>query len=138
MISRKIYLFAFIIEVLVSQSEIFLFENISVTDGLSESTVNVIMEDHNGFIYFGTDNGMDFYDGYTFRSYHTNSFNQNSIYGSKVNLIYEDSKNHIWVATDLGISKLNPYKNKFTRPLKVDHLSLDSFQNIDKIIEIIR
>tara|TARA_E500000178_G_scaffold301773_1_gene310861 strand:- start:897 stop:4259 length:3363 start_codon:yes stop_codon:yes gene_type:complete len=136
MISRKIYLFAFIIEVLVSQSEIFLFENISVTDGLSESTVNVIMEDRNGFIYFGTDNGMDFYDGYTFRSYHTNSFNQNSIYGSKVNLIYEDSKNHIWVATDLGISKLNPYKNKFTRPLKVDHLDLDSFQNIEKIIEL--
>jgi len=136
MISRKIYLFVFIIEVLVSQSEIFLFENISVTDGLSESTVNVIMEDHNGFIYFGTDNGMDFYDGYTFRGYHTNSFNQNSIYGSKVNLIYEDSKNNIWVATDLGISKLNPYKNKFTRPLKVDHLSLDSFQNIEKIIEL--
>ncbi|MFL2997159.1 MAG: two-component regulator propeller domain-containing protein [Candidatus Neomarinimicrobiota bacterium] len=136
MITRKIYLFLFIMEVLVSQSEIFLFENISVTDGLSESTVNVIMEDHNGFIYFGTDNGMDFYDGYSFRSYHTNSFNQNSIYGSKVNLIYEDSKNHIWVATDLGISKLNPYKNQFTRPLKVDHLSLDSFQSIEKIIEL--
>ena len=94
------------------------------------------MEDHNGFIYFGTDNGMDFYDGYTFRSYHTNSFDQNSIYGSKVNLIYEDSKNHIWVATDLGISKLNPYENKFTRPLKVNHLNLDSFQNIEKIIEL--
>ena len=66
----------------------------------------------------------------------TNSFNQNSIYGSKVNLIYEDSKNEIWVATDLGISRLNPFKNKFDRPLKVDHLSLGSLQNIEKIIEL--
>ena len=90
MITRKIYLFLFIMEVLVSQSEIVIFENISVTNGLSESTVNVIMDDHNGFSYFGTGNGMDFDEGYSFRSYHTNSVNQNSIYGSKVNVMYED------------------------------------------------
>ena len=49
----------------VCKSE-FLFNNISVKDGLSESTVKVVFEDKDGFIYFGTENGLDFYDGYEF------------------------------------------------------------------------
>ena len=117
------------------ESDVFLFKNISVKDGLSESTINVILEDHNGFIYFGTDNGLDFYDGYSFRSYYTNSFDQNSMLGSKVNLIYEDSKDMIWIGTDLGISKLNPFKNTFVRPSKINDLGSDYLAKLETIIE---
>ena len=55
------------------------FRNISVRDGLAESTVKVIYEDVNGLMYLGTENGLDVYDGYEFYNYHMNSFDDNSI-----------------------------------------------------------
>ena len=51
---RKIIIISFFYfaKFLIGQSDIFLFDNINVQDGLSESTVNVIYEDRNGFMYF--------------------------------------------------------------------------------------
>ena len=46
------------------------FKNYSVADGLSESTINVIHEDQNGFIYLGTENGLIMFDGIKFFIYH--------------------------------------------------------------------
>ena len=60
-------------------------------------------------------------------AYYTNSFDQNSILGSKVKLIYEDSKNIIWIATDMGISTFDPVKNTFSRPFDSKSI-LDFFQ----------
>ena len=74
----------------------FSFRNISVKDGLAESTVKVIYEDHNGLMYLGTENGLDVYDGYEFNNYHMNSFDDNSILGNKVSSISEDKKGNIW------------------------------------------
>ena len=59
-------------------------------DGLAESTVKVIFEDQNGLMYFGTENGLDVYDGYDFKNYHMKSFDDNSILGNKVSTIAED------------------------------------------------
>ena len=109
------------INILFSQSD-FSFKNISVKDGLSESTVKVILEDHNGFMYFGTENGLDIYDGYEFKNYHMDSFDDASMLGNKVSSLYEDSKGMIWIGTELGISKYNPRFNQFSRPIVIDSL----------------
>lgn len=69
-----------LIQFLLGQSDPFSFRNISVEDGLSESTVKVIFEDHNGFIYFGTENGLDYYNGYEFLNYQMKSFDETSIF----------------------------------------------------------
>ena len=95
----------------------FSFKNISVKDGLAESTVKVIYEDQNGFIYFGTENGLDVFDGYEFTNYQMNSFNELSLLGNKISTIYEDASNMIWVGTELGISKFDPSKREFSRPI---------------------
>ena len=113
---HKFILLIFLLKLINGQTKYFTFENISVKDGLSESSVNFILEDNLGFIYIGTDNGLDIFDGYNVRSYYTNSFDQNSILGSKVKLIYEDLNNLIWIATDVGISIFDPIKNTFSRP----------------------
>ena len=85
-----------LISFLEGQSDFF-FNNISVKDGLSESTVKVVFEDKTGFIYFGTENGLDIYDGYEFKNYHMNSFDNSSIFGNKVSSIYQDRKKNIWL-----------------------------------------
>ena len=96
----------------------FSFKNISVKDGLAESTVKVIYEDQKGFIYFGTENGLDVFDGYEFTNYQMNSFNELSLLGNKISTIYEDASNMIWVGTELGISKFDPSKRELTNKLE--------------------
>ena len=130
----KLFILTFLARLCYGQANYFSFNNITVKDGLSESSVNVILEDELGFIYIGTDNGLDIYDGYTFRSFYTNSFDQNSILGSKVKLIYEDSKNIIWIATDMGISTFDPVKNIFSRPFDSKY-DFGFFSNIVEIEE---
>ena len=102
----------------------FSFRNISVKDGLAESTVKVVFEDRNGFMYFGTENGLDVYNGYEFNNYQMNSFSDSSILGNKVSAIYEDSNDMIWVGTELGVSMFNPSRRIFTRPINIDGYDL--------------
>ena len=108
----------------------FSFKNISVKDGLAESTVKVINEDQNGIIYFGTENGLDVFDGYEFTNYQMNSFNELSLLGNKISTIYEDASNMIWVGTELGISKFDPSKREFSRPIKLDGVELINSETI--------
>ena len=113
----------------------FSFKNISVKDGLAESTVKVIYEDHEGFIYFGTENGLDIYNGYEFKNYIMNSFDDASILGNKVTCIYEDSNNMIWVGTELGVSRFDPVNRIFSRPVKLDNNSQAVLTNPETIVE---
>ena len=113
----------------------FSFRNISVKDGLSESTVKVIVEDHNGFIYIGTENGLDIYDGYNFKNYHMNSFEDNSLLGNKVSCISEDSNNMIWIGTELGISVFNPLERSFRRPINPNDLNQEILAYPETIID---
>ena len=107
---------------LFGQSD-FSFKNISVQDGLSESSVNVIYEDKDGFLYFGTENGLDVYNGYEFQNYHMNSFDTLSLLGNKVSSLYEDSNHMFWVGTELGISRFDPVNRSFSRPIDLKALS---------------
>ena len=122
MLKNKNYLNRIVISLLAftyftfGQSD-FTFKNISVKDGLAESTVKVIFEDHNGFIYFGTENGLDVYDGYEFTNYQMNSFDEASLLGNKISSIHEDSNHMIWVGSELGVSLFDPSKREFSRPI---------------------
>lgn len=130
----KVVFQLFISSFLLSQSD-FTFRNISVEDGLSESTVKVVFEDHQGFIYFGTENGLDFYDGYKFHNYQMHSFDEASILGNKISSIYEDSNNKIWVGTVLGVSKFEPDTRRFSRPIKLDPKAGLAISNPKTIVE---
>ena len=135
MLKNKNYLNRIVISLLAftyftfGQSD-FTFKNISVKDGLAESTVKVIFEDHNGFIYFGTENGLDVYDGYEFTNYQMNSFDEASLLGNKISSIHEDSNHMIWVGSELGVSLFDPSKREFSRPIETGEEELVDSETI--------
>lgn len=136
-IFRSTIWLAFLTCSLSSQSD-FSFKNISVKDGLAESTVKVIYEDHEGFIYFGTENGLDIYNGYEFKNYIMNSFDDASILGNKISCIYEDSNNMIWVGTELGVSRFDPVSRTFSRPVKLDEDSKAVLADPETMVEDVK
>lgn len=82
------------------------FNNISIEDGLSQATVETMMQDSKGYIWLGTNDGLDRYNGYTFKKYSYEKGQENSLVNSYILDIKEDSEGNIWVATAAGISKI--------------------------------
>jgi signal transduction histidine kinase/ligand-binding sensor domain-containing protein/DNA-binding response OmpR family regulator len=91
------------------------FEHISTEDGLSQSDVNCIYQDHQGFMWFGTHDGLNKYDGYKFTVFYPEQNNQNSI-GSNLIWDIEDAKNgNLWIGTTgSGLDYFDKSTEKFT------------------------
>ena len=79
------------------------FKNISVLDGLSQSEVFSILEDSKGFMWLGTMNGLNKYDGYTFTIYNTERGDPNSLINNTIRILEEDNHGRMWIGTDNGI-----------------------------------
>ncbi|MBN2048590.1 MAG: diguanylate cyclase [Anaerolineaceae bacterium] len=78
------------------------FERLTVEEGLSQSTVLAATQDHQGYMWFGTQNGLNRYDGYEFRAFYHDPTQPGSLGNSNVFSLYEDSKQRLWVGTDGG------------------------------------
>ncbi|AQG78500.1 hybrid sensor histidine kinase/response regulator [Spirosoma montaniterrae] len=91
------------------------FDHLSVKDGLSNNSVLCILQDREGFMWFGTDDGLNKYDGYTFRVFKPDpadrgsSFQNNQIYG-----LCEDHRNRLWVATLGGLHEIDKRTGRVT------------------------
>ncbi|MGL6107151.1 MAG: ligand-binding sensor domain-containing protein [Romboutsia sp.] len=94
-----------IIQVQANQSNI-QFKNITIDDGLSQGTVEVLLQDSKGYVWIGTNDGLNRYDGYSFKTYKY-SEESNSIANNYILSIKEDKYNNIWVATINGLSKID-------------------------------
>jgi len=91
------------------------FEHISVENGLSQSSVYAICKDSKGFMWFGTAEGLNRYDGYKFISYKANLSDSNSISDSWITCIFEDSYKNLWIGThDGGLNLFNYAKEQFS------------------------
>ncbi len=83
------------------------FEYITPEDGLSHSTVNCILQDKVGFMWFGTTNGLNKFDGYKLIKYYHNPADSQSIAGDEIDCILEDRQGELWIGTDRGLSHYN-------------------------------
>ena len=83
--------------------EHYYFKNLSVQNGLSQNTVNTILQDKQGFMWFGTKDGLNRYDGLSFRKFKHDDRSQRSIGNNFITALYEDEKGNIWVGTDVGL-----------------------------------
>jgi signal transduction histidine kinase/ligand-binding sensor domain-containing protein len=91
------------------------FETIGVENGLSQNYINCIFQDHEGFIWIGTEDGLNRYDGINFLKFYKDVDVNNSISGSQITGIAEDKNNYLWISTKQeGLNKLNPERKIFT------------------------
>ncbi|MDB5232702.1 MAG: response regulator [Chitinophagaceae bacterium] len=98
-----------------AQSDFLKFQHLQTAAGLSQSNVLSIIQDSRGFMWFGTRDGLNKYDGYTFTVYKNDPRNPNSISNNYIAGIKEGADGNIWIATwGGGLNKYDRKKNKFT------------------------
>ena len=91
------------------------FEKLSIKDGLSHSNVYTIIQDQSGYLWFGTQDGLNKYDGYEFNIYRHEIDNPNSLTTGNFGKMIQDSLGIFWFGTfGGGIDRFDPRTNTFT------------------------
>ena len=107
---------------------------LTVDQGLSFNEVTAIMQDSRGFMWFGTGNGLNRYDGYGFTTYKTEVLDSNSLSDNWVSALCEDHHGDIWVLAPGAINRLDRVTGRITRHLTGMHVTSmceDSSANSD-------
>ncbi len=98
----------------------FYFRHYEVEDGLSNNTVIAALQDSHGFIWLGTSEGLNRFDGNNFKVYRHQANKKYSLKSNSVYCIYEDKKGHIWVGTEKGIALYNVDLDQFQHPFAME------------------
>ena len=88
-------------------------KKLSLNEGLSQSSVNDILQDSRGFLWVGTQDGLNQYNGYEFTIYRHSSKNIKSISNNYINDLEEDKEGNIWIATSYGLNKWSYKTHRF-------------------------
>ncbi len=97
-----------------SQNGTISFNHISVKNGLSQNGVMVIFKDSKGYMWFGTRDGLNKYDGLSFDIYRNNTLDLNSISNNFITAIEEDKNGNLWIGTNNGLNCFNRKTGKFS------------------------
>ncbi|SFD80133.1 Signal transduction histidine kinase [Chitinophaga sp. CF118] len=87
---------------------------LGIEQGLSNNAVTSIYQDHNGFMWFGTYDGLNRYDGYNFTIYRNEFNNPGSLINNRIACIVEDQDNRLWIGTRGGVSIFNNATSRFS------------------------
>ena len=96
-----------------SQVEHVKFDRVGTGMGLSHSNVIAIIQDSRGFMWIGTRDGLNKYDGYKFTVYQNDTHDKNSLVNSSVSVILEDSRHNLWIGTAGGLDRFDRNKALF-------------------------
>jgi len=102
-------------KILFAQATFSNVESISIAQGLSQANVRCLLQDSNGFLWLGTQDGLNRYDGYEFIKFKWFPEDSNSIPGSFVLSLLEDTEGNIWIGTNGGLAKYDPHSNNIQR-----------------------
>lgn len=89
------------------------YESIGVRQGLSDNRVNTIVQDRRGFIWVGTANGLNRYDGYGFRHFFPQKGTPGCLPGANIGKLALDARGKLWVATNEGICRFDEKISQF-------------------------
>lgn len=110
------------------------FKNITSEDGLSQGTVETIIQDDQGYIWLGTNDGLCRYNGYEFKIYKHDEELENSITNNYIVDIKQDNSGNIWVGTANGLSKIDTKTDLITNYNMNDEEKSLSHYNIGDIL----
>ncbi|MEE4178424.1 MAG: two-component regulator propeller domain-containing protein [Bacteroides sp.] len=99
--------------ILSSQAKQYNFSGYSIADGLSQSVVICIFQDSSGYIWLGTQNGLNRFDGYNFEILPYNPNDTTSISNRWIYAITEDLEGNLWIATKGGLNRYIKKENRF-------------------------
>jgi signal transduction histidine kinase/CheY-like chemotaxis protein/ligand-binding sensor domain-containing protein len=91
------------------------FRHISIEQGLSNSTITCVFQDSRGFMWFGTRDGLNRYDGSKVVIYRNKPADKTTISDNFINCIYEDAAHKLWVGTNYNLNRFDPVTNTFSR-----------------------
>ncbi|MBT1710035.1 response regulator [Fulvivirgaceae bacterium PWU5] len=104
------------------QNQRLVFHHITSEQGLSQNHGICIGQDHKGFMWFGTNNGLNKYDGEKITVYKNDSEDSSSLSNNMITAIYEDNDKNLWIGTRGGLNLYNRDMDTFTRfRLDPDH-----------------
>ncbi|MBE8714093.1 ligand-binding sensor domain-containing protein [Sphingobacterium hungaricum] len=127
MSSKKIISLFFFLSVQVLFAQEYYFNQYHVEQGLSNNTILCSMQDSRGFMWFGTKEGLNRFDGYFFKTFQSDPELNNGLTTNMIRDLYEDKNKNIWIGTDQGIFIFNPFTESF---------SIFSDQILGEILEI--
>jgi ligand-binding sensor domain-containing protein/class 3 adenylate cyclase/HD superfamily phosphodiesterase len=107
----------------ISQNNSIKFTNLSLKEGLSQTSINSVVQDKKGFMWFATQDGLNRYDGYTFTVFKYDPLDTASLSNNFINVVFEDSEGLIWIGTEGGLNIFNPLNEKF-RLVPLSHNSI--------------
>jgi len=112
---RKIITFFVLFFPLLAGSQDIRFDRLSVDKGLSQGNVWAIHQDKLGFIWIGTEDGLNLYDGYSVKIFRNNPNDTFSISNNNIHCLAEDQNGNLWIGTQSGLNYYNRSLNRFER-----------------------
>lgn len=127
---KKILLYVFLILFgLNAESQKLYFKTLTVNDGLSQHDVSCVLQDSYGFIWIGTYDGLNRYDGFNVLNFSHKTNDIESVSSNRILCLFEDSQKRIWIGTDgSGLTYYSLITEKFVR--------VETPKGFDKITEI--
>ena len=118
-IARTMRQFYFLLSLLFLQLPVFSqkpfvkITRLSLEEGLSQSNVRCILQDKNGFLWIGTQDGLNRYDGYNFKVFKNDPNDINSLSNNLISCLLEDREGSLWIGTMDGLNKFDQRSGKF-------------------------
>jgi signal transduction histidine kinase/ligand-binding sensor domain-containing protein len=111
------------------------FNHYSIDDGLSQVSVNAIVQDELGFMWIGTQDGLNRFDGHEFVVFKSNPDDTSTLSNTYVTQLLVDSRGRLWVGTVDGLNLLDPKRGVFQRIAPPDSDSRDAGRRISALAE---
>ena len=111
---RLLYIIICCLPAFTSQEQPYYFRNYQVNDGVSSNTITCIIQDKKGFMWFGTRNGLNRFDGTTFKIFRNDINDPQSIGSNSILSLYEDDSEHLWIGTYKGLYIYDALHEKFS------------------------
>lgn len=113
---RCVAIFTFIILNVLSlhaQRRLLTFERFTLAEGMSQSSVVAIEQDRDGYMWFGTSDGLNRYDGYSFKIYLNDPTDSTSLSDNRIRSIFCDRAGNMWIGTVIGLNLLKHGEHSF-------------------------